>query len=286
MAFLKDNRQNRRKIFDYHKKKLENPFYSRKKKINYFSGLKTKITTLVILLLLIALSWFIFASSFWKIKEVSINGLDRMSNDEILKLVTEQIRARNWLLIPQNNLLFFNQKSFLAGIQERYRFQDIQIIKKWPNKLLVEVKEKTLACIWNEADKYYYADTEGYILSEVSPLELTGKSHPLISNESNLKVDNSKILVDTSYIASAVDLFKKLAAKTALEINIEKFIVDKDVNTIKILTNEGVRISFNTQDDLDRQIEKLLLIKKEKLKEDFKNKKYIDLRFGDKVYFQ
>lgn len=286
MFFSKNNQTNRRKIFDYHEKKLENPFYSRKKKINHLGGLKTKIITLAVLLLLLALSWFIFVSSFWKIKEVSINGLDRMSNNEILKLVNEQIGGRNWLIIPQNNLLFFNQSKFLSNVRNRYRFQDIQISKQWPSKLIVSVREKTLACIWNESEKYYYADTEGYILSEVSPLELTEKSHPLISNESPLKIDDGKIQVDASYILSAVDLFKKLSQKAGLDIGVEKFIVDKDINTIKIQTNEGVKISFNTQDNLDRQIEKLLLIKNEKLKEDFKNKKYIDLRFGDKVYFQ
>ena len=286
MPFLKNNQNRHHKIFDYHEKKLENPFYSRKKKINHFSGLKNKMFILLGFMIASSLIWFIFASSFWKIKEIAINGLDRMPNNEISQMIDQQIGGRSWLIIPQKNLLFFNEKKFLSSVRERYRFQDIQLKKQWPSKLTIDIKEKTLACIWNESDKYYLTDTEGYILSEVNPLDITDKTHPLISNESVLKINDGKIQIDASYIGSIADLYDKVAKKAAADIFIDRFIVDKDIDTVKILTTEGVRISFNTKEDFNRQIEKLLVVKKEKLKDDFKNKKYIDLRFGDKVYFQ
>ncbi len=275
-----------RRQLDYHQKKLENPFYNRKKKINHFGGLRTTITILASLTVISALGWFVFASSYWKIKDVSINGLDRMSNDEILKMVKNQLAGRNWIVLPQNNLLFFNQDKFLSSARDKYRFQDIRVRKEWPSKLIIDVHEKTLACIWNEGDKYYLTDSDGYILSETNPLELTENTHPLISNESPLKIDDGRIQIDTSYITSAAELFAKLAQKATNEIKISRFVVDKDIDTIKLVTAEGVRINFSTKESLDRQIEKLLLIKREKMKDDFNNKKYIDLRFGDKVYFQ
>jgi cell division septal protein FtsQ len=217
---------------------------------------------------------------------VAINGLDRMSNDEILKMVQDQLTGRNWIILPQNNLLFFNQDKFLSSAREKYRFQDIQVKKEWPGKLVVDVREKTLACIWNEGDKYYLTDSEGYVLSEVNPLDLTEKTHPLISNESPMRIDNGRIQIDHLYIEKVSELSQDLAAKAASEISVDRFIIDKDIDTVKVVTRENVRVYFNTNEDLGSQVEKLLLLKREKLKDDFKNKKYIDLRFGDKIYFQ
>ncbi len=276
----------RKQLLDYNQKRLENPFYSRKKKINHVGGLKTTLTIISFLVVLTSLGWFIFASSYWKINDVSINGLDRMSNDEILKMVRDQLSGRNWLILPQNNLLFFNQEKFLTLARDKYRFQDIQVRKEWPNKLIVGIKEKTLACAWNEGDRYYLLDSEGYVLDDANPLELKDKNYPLISNESTLRIEGGQIKADKNYIGKAQEITDAIRSKAQEEISIDRFIVDNDIDTIKLVTTDGVKVYFNTAQNLNNQIEKLLLLKREKLKDDFGSKKYIDLRFGDKIYFQ
>jgi len=49
---------------------------------------------------------------------------------------------------------------------------------------------------------------------------------------------------------------------------------------------DGPKIFFNTEEGIDKQINKLLVIKNEKLKDDFNGKEYIDLRYGDRVYYR
>ncbi len=53
---------------------------------------------------------------------------------------------------------------------------------------------------------------------------------------------------------------------------------------MKIL--DGPAVYFNTEKDINAQIAKLLIITDKKLKDNFKNKKYIDLRYGDRVYYR
>jgi cell division septal protein FtsQ len=229
--------------------------------------------------------WLTFFSTLGKIKEVSINGLDRMSDGEIRQLLSESLSAKRLLFLPQDKLFLFDEKRFLKTFEDRYSFQRIAITKKWPDKLEISITEKISACVWNEADKYYYADAEGFILSETNPLDLKDKRYPLIANESDLRISDGKINADTSYIGYASELMEKMAAELP-DIGIDRFIVDKDIDTLKILTPEGIRISFNTKTAIDDQLEKLAVVKREKLKDDFKDKKYIDLRFGDKIYYQ
>ena len=60
----------------------------------------------------------------------------------------------------------------------------------------------------------------------------------------------------------------------------------KTIWTIKIKLIDGPGIYFNIDENLKQQLDKLLVIKNEKIKDDFLTKQYIDLRFGDSVYFR
>jgi hypothetical protein len=48
----------------------------------------------------------------------------------------------------------------------------------------------------------------------------------------------------------------------------------------------GPFIFFNIKDDIDKQLAKLVLIRDKELMDNFNKKTYIDLRYGDKVYYK
>jgi len=271
--------------FDYSKKKLENPFFKRKEKISRKSGFKLKIIIGFIVIFICLVFYFFYFSTFLRITEISIEGLGRVSNEEVYSLTGDQIKTRRFFVLPQKNLLLFDDEGFSSLLLNKYRFEEVVVNKDWPNKLEIKIMEKPFAYVWNEQDKYYYADTDGFVLEEINPLDIKKKEHPLICNESDKKISDFKIQVEKEYMEYAKVLFDKLA-DPSLDINIERFIIDNDLDTIKIETKEGVKISFSTKGDFDKQIEKLIIVKTEKLKDDFATKKYIDLRFGDKVYYQ
>jgi cell division septal protein FtsQ len=270
---------------DYHKKKLENPFYKRRGKIISFANIKGKLIVFSVALILLFIFWFIFISHFWVITKISISGIDQISNDKVSRLLAEQMRAGNFILFPQGNLLFFNETKFREILQKEYHFQSINLKKEWPNGLVINIINKPISCIWNEGDKYYYADTDGYAVQEISPLDLKENKYPLISNSSLLKIYNGRIGIDPSYLDFAALLFEKFP-KVMPEITIDRFNVNDDVDTIKLVTTGGLTVLFNTKDNTDKQLNNLLILKNQKLKDDFKKQKTIDLRFGDKIYYQ
>ncbi len=276
---------NKLKKFDYSRKKLENPFFRRKEKINKTNGLKIKIISTLIILLICVIFWGLYFSTFLKITEISIAGAGRVSNEVIYEFAEEQVRAKKFFILPQKNLFLFDRKKFSELLLQKYRFENVSVAKKWPHKLEITIKEKPFVCVWNEKDKYYYADIDGFILEEINSWDVKKKKIPLIRNESEQKISNYEIQVDKEYLKYAQELFEKISDKS-FGINTEKFIIDEDADTIKIKTEEGIKISFSTKRNFNEQIEKLLVVKREKLKDDFNNKEYIDLRFGDKVYYK
>ena len=60
--------------------------------------------------------------------------------------------------------------------------------------------------------------------------------------------------------------------------------ISQELNTVKVLFQNGLLAYFNIKDDASKQIDKFLIVKKEKIKDNLGSVNYVDLRYGDKVY--
>jgi cell division septal protein FtsQ len=280
------NYPNKRNLpIDYHEKKLENPFYKKRERIISFAGIKGKFIIGLIALFLVFIVWFIFISHFWVIKKISISGVDQMSDADVRNLINQQMSSSNYLILPQSNLLFFSEKNFQDSLQKKYHFQQINIKKNWPDALSIDIINKPLACVWEEGDKYYYADTDGYAVQEIDPLDLKDNKYPIVINQSSLLMYGNRIAVDPAYINFAASLYAKFN-QAIPDITIDHFVVNDDVDTIRLLTSAGLTIIFSTKEDIDKQLGNLSVLKNQKLKDSFSKQKMIDLRYGDKIYYQ
>ena len=298
----------RGKKIDYHNRDLSNPFFRQKKKkrINFSAEtmpLRKKLFIAEIIILFLGAIWLAGFSSIFSIKKIEITGLARISGQEIENSVWQQTKLNKFLFIPQKNLIFFDKSVLAKKLNADYSFEKIIINKKLLHTLSIDIQEKSYAFIWNEADKYYYTDMDGYLISEVSPLDIKVKKYPIISNESEKKIESEnqggveKINIDSNLINYIINLFNNFPSDSEKQqegsdapksLKIEKFAIDlnKEPNTVKVVLVYGPAILFNTNEAIDKQIEKLLLVKNEKLKDDFYNKQSIDLRYGSSIYYR
>jgi len=286
-------RRRKKNKFDYSNKKYKNPFFRKKSKIKIklfkFPG-GGKLFFILLLLIIFLFVWFFCFSKFFNIKNVEIRGLSKISNREIEDIVSEQINNKRLFILPQKNLFLFNKKLLKNSLNSKYCFSNLVIDKKLPNSLFIDVKEKSYTYIFNYDEKYYYIDSEGYIINEVNPLDITEKKYPLISYQgkssiisyNNMKYD--KVEIDDEYFIYIKNLFDEfLPLKDLIS---ERFIIDDEINTVKVLIQGGPMIYFNINEDVNKQIKKLLVTKNEKLKDEFNKKDYIDLRYGDMIYYR
>lgn len=273
----------------YRRKKYSNPFFQKKRKkikLSYFSR-RLKLIIMEIAVLICGLVWFCCFSPYFNIEMISAAGAEKISVREIEDLAWRQTERRRLLLGSQKNLFFFDLGELVETLNERYCFNALKVEKQWPDKLAIILKEKTYSAIWRESstDKYYYIDLEGNIIDETNALEIKNKNYPLIDNRRENTIAGGKIEKHNDNIDYIVRLFDKFKKENP-GFAIERFIIDDEINTIKMNINQGTEIYFNTEEDMDKQISKLTVIIAEKLKDDLNNKKYIDLRYGDRVYYQ
>lgn len=273
-----------RKKFIYSAKSYNNPFFGHRQSAikSGASPISGKLIAAALTIVVIVLIWLIFFSSLFKIKDIVVNGVDENIAMEVKTLAYDI--SQNGLL-SKNNLLFFNKSALTESLNEKYYLSELTIKRKLFHTLSITLKQEQEAAAWLEDSKYYLIDGDGQIISQIDPLNINRQVMPLIENLTSTKIDDRQANINTTTITYITNLFQEFKEqKHGFEI--EKFVVDDSANTVKMSILGGPRIFFNTADDIVKQAEELDLVVREKLKDNFKNKEYIDLRFGNNVYIK
>lgn len=267
---------------DYNRKKLQNPFFKNKK--GRVPSRWLKYILLLILALLIFLIWFFFAAPIWQIKDIKIEGLTRFSDSDIKNYIYQQEEHKRLMLFKQDNIFLFKKDEVWSSLDENYNFSKLEIKKGFPNTIKIIIQERPYSFIFQQGDDYYYASSDGYVLRENAVSE-EDKTHYFIlenKNQNNLITSSDEINITDDYLSFIQKLHDTLTSQEDLVIN--RFIIDQEFNTVKVDFKEGPVVFFNTKSDIAEQVNRLALVKKEKIKDNFNRVEYIDLRYGDRIF--
>ena len=268
---------------DYQTKNLKNPFFhsnhNNKKKRTLSLGFY--IVSILVIILFILYGFFV--SQLFFIHNIKINGLGRLPQSAISERLWQQTDKKSVWPLKQKNIFLFNKKEAESDLLANFNFSKIKIKKSLFNSLSVDIEERPYAFIWQEKGQNYYSDSKGFIIKDsvVNPDDLS--KFPVIENQT-LKpiIENDYLKIDADYL-SFIFLLKNEAEKSP-ETTITKFIISQEVNTVKVAFQNGLLAFFNIKDDVNKQVDKFLVVKREKIKDNISKVNYIDLRYGDKVY--
>lgn len=275
------------------RKSYSNPYFkdaNKKTKTSFSSSitLKTKFVTFLFFILIFAFFGFIFYSKYFLIYDLSINiervnNIGRINEEEVERIAREELRSR-FVFLPGNNFFLFDEDKIFKRLDGDYAFEEISVSKKFPNKLFINLKEVSYALIWNERDAFYYVTTNGEIIDEIPKGEIR-EIFPLVENKGRDLIQGTKISDKDVHLEFAIKLYREF--KDTNIFNIEKFIVgNKNDSTLTMKIFEGPDVHFNVNENNESQSDKLLLLKSEKLGDELYTKTYIDLRFGDMIYYR
>ena len=271
-------------------KSYQNPYFASKKKnkINISKSLSSRVKTIIILLTLALLggAWFLIYSDYFTIQDIKINGAGSIPTTAVEAIVREQIDENIFVLWPQKNIFLFTKKKLISSLEQKYSFAALEIRKKLPRSLIINYQEKEYTVIWQENNRYYYLDIDGAIINETSLEEINEKEYPLILNLSPAKITDNQITVPLNYLNYARELDLALKEHHKEEFKTNNFIIDSELNTVKVELDNGPQIFFNINENMLQQIEKLIVVKQEKIKDFFSKKIYIDLRYGTRVFYR
>ena len=258
----------------------------------------------IFLLALSGAGWvyFLFFSSYFSIKDVAFNGNKEISYSEI----------NNYFAALNNKNIFLVQvKSLENDAKSRFIAKDVSIEKIYPASVQIDVTEREPFFNIAYNNKIYLIDGEGVTFKELFTAEGAPAATSTASTSTKkepdwyaLYKDNIKnnlpfveynvtknslspgsIILKPKFVSAVKNIFNMEKIAADFKIN---YIVVKEGNESQITARLGntVDIYFDGELNINDQINNLKTLFGGKLTGKLTGLKYIDLRFGERVYFK
>ncbi len=231
--------------------------------------------------------YFFFVSSYFKITNVEILGVESISQEEV------QSGVEN--VFAQKKLGFFNSKNyFLAPVEKLQaslleQFPKIGIVsleKIYRNTLQVHIEERVMLGVWclasrDRLENCFYFDKEGVIFEEAP--KSFGSLMMSVEDRRDIEANLGSAVLGGEQVAFAQDA-QGLVSRN-FPFSIQTFLITK-AGEYEILTSEGWRVFLNKSAGVEYQLSNLKYVLDEKIKTRRGELEYADLRLGNKVYYK
>jgi len=265
-------------------------------------NIKTKRTGLFLLFILAlgALIYFAIFSDFFQLKEVQIKGNEKIKTQDILNVVEpkaeKSIRVASTKIFFSKSLLLIGSQNIQQELLSRFpEIGTVYVEKKIPRTLIVEVHEREpFAEICQPSGECFIVDHIGVafeksaILKEEESLEINvlevRKRGLTLWLEDQIEAHLGQLIMRPDYLRSIDIAYKNL--EQGMDLPIEKITFSGD-DRVNIKTEQGFRIYFSMERSMEDQLFNLGLVLEEKISaKDLIGLEYIDLRFGNRVYYK
>ncbi len=263
---------------------------------------RTRLVVFVVLFLFIfSIISLLSRVSKFNIDNITISG-NKITDTNDIETVVKNIISGNYLFIfPKTNFLIYPKQKIITGLNYKFkRLNNISINVNNFRTLEITVSEYGGKYLWcggliptseNKDNKCYFLDSNGYIFDEAP--YFSGNVYFKFYGDSNLNKENPSGSYFLKDKWKDVIEFKNTIEK--LDLKVTSFWVDekKEEGNFAISgePETSPKIIFKINDDYEKLAENLqAAISIEPLKTDLKTKLstllYIDLRFGNKVYYK
>ena len=282
---------------DYQQKDFRNPYFNKRKKTKATS--KFKLYILFFLALLIISLFFLNSSQKFRITDIKIEGNKYVSNDEIKKVISDQLVKKRWLIFNQNSIFFFNKRLVKEELIKRFYFDSLEIKKRYFRTIEVIVKEKKTGLILVSGENKYYVDLSGTVVRKADindfvvqeegetnliRSEIGSGQYPVVYDLSNNPVVIGQMVITQKLVDFILEMTEYLESQSDFDI-LGYNLTSLQADEITLLTKEGWEAHFKVEGLAKDKANLLITILQQKVKKR-SDLEYIDLRFGEKIFLK
>jgi hypothetical protein len=219
------------------------------------------------------------------IKEVKITGNTFVGTSEIDQKAQELLSKNIAWIIPSKNIFLFSKNDLKENLLKNPAITSVKIRKDFFDTLSIEITEQEkemIYCTSTDKTDCYYVNKTGFIYAKVEDI-LIPEQEILIYNEQGVKKIKETLLEEKGY--TDIVLFVKNVSRQDIKIR-EVYI--KPDSIIEFVTQDNTRLITSLFDEFKKDFANLVaLFEKEVLtKDQLPLVDYIDLRFGNKVFYK
>ena len=233
---------------------------------------------------LIAISAGFLNWSKFRIQKISVKTDSSVLNAEKLSARISNYMDRKYFgIFPADNIfLFSKEKAEKAILDDFLRVKEIYMNKDFPNTISLEVKERKPEALLCYGDECGFLDETGFVFEKAAVF-----SGAIFAKFKDSRTNTAKISIGEQFLNPDefrnIVYFKNFAADEGIIIS---EIEIKNEEIYKFFVSGGWFILLNENNNSKKAFENLKTSLKEKIGKKRENLEYIDLRFGNKVFYK
>ena len=247
-----------------------------------------KLTFLFLIPLFIFVSLIaLFYVPYFRIKKISIEGNSSIDSAKIMADVSNYLTGKNFKIFPRDNFFIMPKKEFIDSLLKEFpRLKTVSLIKNFPNSISLKVTERNneaLFCFKNKDEGCAFIDQDGFVFDK-APYFSAGVYLTFLEEATTTWKLDFQVISEEQF-KKIID-FKNLLTEENPPIGgkILQIIIKKE-GIYELQTNEGWSILLNEKNDSQLTYQNLKTTL-DQIKEKRRNLDYIDLRFGNKVFYK
>ena len=242
---------------------------------------KKKIIVIIWLILAIFLIQSIFQIKYLKIEKLELINNNDLTLTEVEAFFDTKLTATKFFIFKNSNFFLFNPESLEKDLAENYNLDQASIKKVWPDKLQITVKEKISHFIWAKDDSLYLLDATGALNRQIRSLD---DKYLIIEDFRSIR-PSGEYIFSPDEIEIINQIYLEWMDDIADKEKLTKIVINDNWGLIELHTQTGFYVKLDSNESIKKQINNLnqILTAGNITGVDID---YIDVRFGDKVYFK
>ena len=240
-----------------------------------------RIIKVIWIIVIVLLAQSIFQWSYLAVDNITLSGNKDISLEEVRGLLDKDLWQRRYLFFKNNNFFLLDTDPLADKLKQNFNLETVELTKKWPDTLEIKIIEKISHLIWQRDQEFYLLDAQGYKIRPIPSAD--GKYLLLEDRRSTVAADGP--VVDQSTVELINDVCLAWEDILAGQIGLIKIVIGDQANLWELHSSLGYYVKFDPQEPWSGPLSNLarILSAEDVLARDID---YIDLRFGDRVYYK
>ncbi len=223
----------------------------------------------------------------FRIRRISVDGSEALPKDAITAFIREHISGSYLGILPKDHILFYPAKNLEAGIERQFpTLARVDLSRENLSAIRVAVVSREPEVIWCQSERCFFMDKTGFVFAE-APETATPLYYHFIDEQTATSTPLGTVALDPTRLGVLFGLATKIDAlgQSVSELHIEKN------GEVTVLLGGGAKLLFGNGASFDDALSRLEMLLSEKglvprRGETGLNVDYIDLRYGNKIYFK
>ncbi len=266
-----------RRVRDFHRKKLFNPYFKRTPGRSFGGILKG----IVVLAFLTAVLYGAIYSNAVRVRTVTVEGVEMINKDHIIATARQSIAGYRYLAIPRDHILIADTNAVRDAIATQYQLRSVSVTKKF-RSLTVVVEERRETFRLFDPGTSYILDQDGLVLKTAAG---EGEDLIAIKRDEETALNAGTSALNKHWAPSLISIHQYFATQVGIRDQFYK--LDMANGTVTVVTVEEWQAIFDPNISIESQVTSLASAVVGKFGPTERQKlEYIDVRFGDRVFYK